>query len=120
MTDNDGRDGIDPSVAPVGTVCPDCEAISGWWVHLRRCALCAHIGCCDTSPSKHATAHFTETGHPIMQSFEPGENWFWSYPEQKTFFGPRLAEPTSRPESQPSPGPADRVPENWRDILGIA
>ncbi len=54
--------GIDPSVPPSGTGCVECEAASGWWLHLRRCAQCGHIGCCDTSPSQHATAHATATG----------------------------------------------------------
>lgn len=109
-------EGINPSVTPVATVCLDCEAVDGWWVHLRRCAQCAHIGCCDSSPSKHAAAHYAETGHPIVQSFEPGEDWFWNYRRKLRFFGPKLAEPRSRPADQPSPGPEGRVPDNWRDL----
>ena len=113
-----GLEGIDRNAPPVGTICLDCEAIDGWWLHLRRCAQCGHIGCCDNSPSQHARAHFTAAGHPVMQSFEPGENWFWNY-EQKLFFhGPKLAEPRSRPDDQPSPGPEGRVPEDWRDLVG--
>lgn len=49
------------------------------WVHLRRCLDCGHIGCCDSSPNKHATAHFRAIGHPVMQSFEPGEHWKWCF-----------------------------------------
>ena len=49
--------GIDPSVPPSGTGCLECEAVNGWWLHLRRCAQCGHIGCCDNSPAQHATAH---------------------------------------------------------------
>ena len=109
-------DGIDPTAVPIGTICLDCEAIDGWWVHLRRCAQCAHIGCCDSSVSKHAAAHFAETGHPIVQSFEPDEPWFWNYARKIRFFGPKLAEPRHRPLDQPSPGPADRVPDNWREL----
>jgi hypothetical protein len=55
------------------------------WVHLRRCVECGHIGCCDSSPNKHATAHNAATGHPIIRSFEPGEEWFWCYPDQLMF-----------------------------------
>ncbi|MET1052245.1 MAG: UBP-type zinc finger domain-containing protein [Mycetocola sp.] len=111
-------DGINPEVPPDGSLCVDCEADGGWWVHLRRCAQCGHIGCCDDSPAQHATAHYAATGHPAMQSFEPGEDWFWSYPLTLRFHGPTLAEPHSRPDDQPSPGPAGRVPDNWRDLIG--
>jgi hypothetical protein len=80
--------GIDPSVPPSGEGCVECEADSGWWVHLRRCAQCGHIGCCDTSPMQHATAHASATGHPFIQSFEPGEDWFYSYETKETYDGP--------------------------------
>ena len=50
-------EGIDPTAAPSGTGCAECEAAQGWWVHLRRCAQCGHVGCCDSSPSQHATKH---------------------------------------------------------------
>jgi len=49
------------------------------WVHLRSCIVCGWVGCCDDSPGRHATAHFAETGHPIMRSIEPGESWAWCY-----------------------------------------
>jgi hypothetical protein len=106
--------GIDPSVPPSGTGCVECDAIGGWWVHLRRCAQCGHIGCCDTSPSQHATAHWKATGHPVVQSFEPGEDWFWNYDTGEAFTGPRLAPPVHHPVDQPVPGPAGRVPPDWR------
>ena len=88
--------GVDPSVPPSGEGCADCEATGGWWVHLRRCAQCGHVGCCDSSPSQHATAHASATGHPIVQSFEPGESWFWDYASQDYYDGPssRLRTPT--------------------------
>ncbi len=108
---------IDPEVPPSGTGCVECETSGSWWVHLRRCAKCGHVGCCDDSIEKHATAHWRETGHPIMQSFEPGEDWFWDYRTGRTVRGPALASPTSHPDSQPAPGPADRVPADWREIL---
>jgi len=65
--------------------CTDCLAIGGRWVHLRRCTECGHVGCCDSSPNTHATKHFHATGHPLVQSFEPGEDWFWCYVDD-TFF----------------------------------
>ena len=111
------RAGIDPSVAPTGTGCVECEAQGGWWVHLRRCAQCGHIGCCDTSPGQHATAHFRATGHPVMTSFEPGEDWFWDFTTESAFVGPALAPATARPEDQTVPGPADRVPADWQDRI---
>jgi hypothetical protein len=107
--------GIDPAVAPSGSGCVECDAAGGWWVHLRRCAQCGHIGCCDTSPSRHARAHAAETGHPIIRSFEPGEDWFWSFEADGYYNGPNLAPPESRPVDQPTPGPFGRVPADWRD-----
>jgi len=62
-----------------GNGCVECLATGGRWVHLRRCATCGHVGCCDSSPGRHATAHFGGLGHPIVQSFEPGEDWYWCY-----------------------------------------
>jgi len=70
---------------PSGTGCVDCLAIGGTWLHLRRCLACGHIGCCDSSPNKHATAHFHSTGDPLVQSFEPGEEWFWCYTDELFF-----------------------------------
>jgi hypothetical protein len=112
------EDGIDPAAPPSGTGCMECEAASGWWLHLRRCALCGHIGCCDNSPAQHATAHFKETGHPVITSFEPGESWFYNYPDDGfDESGPALASPDSHPASQPVPGPAGRVPRDWQSHL---
>jgi Zn-finger in ubiquitin-hydrolases and other protein len=108
---------IDPSVPPSGPGCADCEQSGGWWVHLRRCAACGHVGCCDTSPAQHATAHFRSTGHPVMRSFEPGEDWFWDYTEQVAGRGPELAEPQHHPLGQPVPGPAGRVPSDWQQHI---
>jgi hypothetical protein len=109
--------GIDPSVRPSGTGCAECEATQGWWFHLRRCARCGHVGCCDSSPSQHATAHFRTTGHPLVQSFEPGEDWFWDYARDQFLEGPELAAPTSHPADQPAPGPRGRVPADWASHL---
>ncbi|HEY6327536.1 MAG TPA: UBP-type zinc finger domain-containing protein [Candidatus Cybelea sp.] len=88
-----------------------------WWFHLRRCAQCGHIGCCDQSLGKHATAHYNETHHPIIASFEPGETWFYSYATGEFMNGPRIAPPRSHPEDQPVPGPRGRVPTNWQALL---
>ena len=77
--------GIDPSVPPSGIGCVECTADGGWWVHLRRCAQCGHIGCCDSSPGRHATKHAHAEGHPIMRSIEPGEDWSWCYVDEVTF-----------------------------------
>lgn len=115
----DGRvtgamNGIDPLVPPSGTGCQECDSVGGWWVHLRRCAQCGHVGCCDTSPAQHASAHARTTGHPIIRSFEPGESWFWDYRTEQAADGPELAPPSNRPVDQSSPGPANRVPADWR------
>ena len=70
---------------PSGTGCVECLKTGGHWLHLRRCAECGHIGCCDNSPGKHATAHFAADAHPLIQSFEPGEEWFYCYPDDLAF-----------------------------------
>jgi len=114
MTDVEG---IDPTVAPSGAGCLECDASGGWWFHLRRCAQCGHVGCCDSSPSQHASAHAASTGHAIVQSFEPGENWFWDYQSEDYYDGPQLADPQNHPLSQSTPGPADRVPADWRQLI---
>ncbi|NID14248.1 UBP-type zinc finger domain-containing protein [Luteibacter yeojuensis] len=114
---NGKGNGIDPTAAPSGTGCAECEREDGWWLHLRRCAQCGHIGCCDDSLAKHATKHAQETGHPIIQSFEPGEDWFYDYRDESVFDGPILAPPNSHPVDQTVPGPEDRVPKRWQRIL---
>ena len=108
---------IDPTARPSGTGCAECEATGSWWLHLRRCAACGHIGCCDDSLNRHGTAHYRETGHAIEQSFEPGEDWFWDYRVEAFVDGPRLADPQSHPEVQTVPGPAERVPADWMSRL---
>jgi hypothetical protein len=111
------REGVDPSVPPSGSGCVECDQSGGWWVHLRRCAQCGHVGCCDTSPAQHATAHWRETGHPVIRTFEPGEDWFWDFTTDDGFRGPDLAPPLHHPEDQPTPGPAGRVPADWREHI---
>lgn len=62
--------------------CQECLATGGKWLHLRICLECGHVGCCDDSPNKHATAHANDTSHPIIRSIEPGEEWSWCYLDQ--------------------------------------
>jgi hypothetical protein len=65
--------------------CEDCLKTGGSWLHLRMCEICGHIGCCDQSPNKHATAHFHATSHPIMRSAQPAEDWSWCYVDEVAF-----------------------------------
>ena len=68
---------LDPPRTTQG--CQECERLGMSWVHLRQCMICGHVGCCDSSIGKHATAHFHKTGHAIMRSVEPGEDWMWCH-----------------------------------------
>jgi hypothetical protein len=75
-----------PAPAPSAQGCEDCLRIGASWVHLRWCTTCGHVGCCDSSPHKHATAHFHAHGdHPLVRSFEPDENWWWCYLDDRAF-----------------------------------
>ncbi|MFI5086546.1 MAG: UBP-type zinc finger domain-containing protein [Actinomycetales bacterium] len=65
--------------------CPDCVALGDSWYHLRECQSCGHVGCCDSSKNKHATAHYRSTGHPLIRSYQPGEGWWWCYEDEITF-----------------------------------
>ncbi|MFG6445948.1 UBP-type zinc finger domain-containing protein [Microbacterium sp. P07] len=114
---NASTDSLRTDVPPSGPGCVECDATGSWWVHLRRCARCGHVGCCDASLNKHATAHFHSTAHPVMQSYEPGEEWFWDYTTEEYLDGPALAPPRSHPRSQTVPGPADRLPADWERQL---
>ena len=67
---------------PKNRACEDCLKIGGSWVHLRVCLTCGHVGCCDSSPNRHATKHYHTSHHPIVQSIEPGEDWGWCYADQ--------------------------------------
>ena len=62
--------------------CEDCLAMGTAWVHLRICLGCGHVGCCDSSPQRHATAHAQGTSHPLVRSLQPGEDWSWCYDDQ--------------------------------------
>ena len=65
--------------------CEECLRDGTQWVHLRVCLSCGHVGCCDNSPGRHATGHHAETGHAVMRSAEPGEEWCWCYEDEKAF-----------------------------------
>lgn len=72
-------------VIPSGKGCEDCIPIGARWVHLRLCMSCGHVGCCDSSPNRHATAHFRDADHPVVQSYEPGEEWWWCFEDEVVF-----------------------------------
>ena len=109
---------IDPTVPPSGPGCVDCLATDdGWWFHLRRCAACGRVGCCDSSPSQHARRHAADAGHPIAANYEPDGEWFWNFASDEPADGPPLAPPLHHPLDQPVPAPADRVPPDWEDQL---
>ncbi len=72
-------------VTPSADGCEDCLKSGDSWVHLRLCEICGHVGCCDSSPNKHATKHFHATNHAIIKSFEAGENWGYCYPDDLFF-----------------------------------
>jgi hypothetical protein len=80
--------------------CADCLAAGTPWLHLRMCLECGHVGCCDDSPSRHATAHARDSGHPIIRSIEPGEDWSWCYPDQLAMI---IREVHGRSHIPPSP-----------------
>ena len=100
-----------------GPGCVECDASGGWWFHLRRCVSCGHVGCCDSSPSQHATAHFQATGHPVVRSYEPGEDWYWDYVGEGEAAPVAVPPPLHHPLDHTAPGPADRVPADWRSRL---
>ena len=75
--ENPGRKPVQPS----GHGCKECLEIGDGWVHLRLCMTCGHVGCCDSSPNTHATKHAHKTEHPVIRSYEPGEDWAFCYPD---------------------------------------
>lgn len=72
-------------VTPSAQGCEECLKIGDSWVHLRICKICGKVGCCDNSKNKHATRHYHESGHPIIQSFQPGETWLYCYSDELMF-----------------------------------
>ena len=79
--------------------CEDCLKSGDPWLHLRICLSCGHVGCCDDSPNRHATAHATATGHPIIRSLQPGEEWSWCYRDELVMRLPDVAGETKIPPS---------------------
>ena len=72
-------------VGPPQGGCADCLEIGGTWVHLRQCLACGRTTCCNQSPNRHATAHFRDTGHPMIRSVAPDEPWQWCYPDDRLY-----------------------------------
>jgi uncharacterized UBP type Zn finger protein len=71
------------AVTPSSPGCVECLRSGSPWVHLRLCLSCGHVGCCDSSPNRHATKHFHETEHPVIRSYEPGERWAYCYSDEE-------------------------------------
>ena len=76
-------------VAARSTGCEECLRSGSSWVHLRLCLECGHVGCCDDSPNRHATQHFHTTSHPMIVSYEPGEQWAWCYVDREAMAVPQ-------------------------------
>jgi len=83
-------------VPPRAPGCEECLLTGASWVHLRLCLSCGHVGCCDSSPGRHATKHFRGTGDPVVASFEPGERWAWCYVDESDLDVPKSVEPYLR------------------------
>jgi uncharacterized UBP type Zn finger protein len=79
--------------------CEDCLRIGSKWLHLRICLTCGHVGCCDNSPNRHATAHYHATSHPLIRSLEPGEEWSWCYVDEVFLEIPEVTGETRIPPS---------------------
>lgn len=78
---------ISPELPEPEGVCEDCVKEGTQWVHLRQCAICGHVGCCDSSDRRHARRHWHATGHAVIRSAEPGEDWMWCY-EHESYVKP--------------------------------
>jgi uncharacterized UBP type Zn finger protein len=79
--------------------CEDCLREGGVWLHLRICLSCGHVGCCDDSPNRHATAHSRASDHPLIRSLEPGEDWSWCYADDVAMRIPQIQGETQIPPS---------------------
>ena len=79
--------------------CQDCLASGGQWLHLRICLECGKVGCCDSSPNRHASAHARESGHPLIRSLEPGEEWSWCFADDVALLIPQVQGETQIPPS---------------------
>lgn len=85
-------------VVPSALGCEECLKVGSQWVHLRLCRTCGHVGCCDSSPLKHARAHFEQTGHSIIEGYDPPEGWGWCYADRK-----EIELPNQTPQRGPIP-----------------
>lgn len=79
--------------------CEDCLKEGTQWAHLRICLECGHVGCCDDSPERHATRHNTQSGHPLIRSLEPGEEWSWCFIDEIAMLIPEVKGQTTIPPS---------------------
>jgi uncharacterized UBP type Zn finger protein len=96
-------DDLKPVLPRTPSGCEECLKMGSRWVHLRLCLVCGHVGCCDNSPHRHATAHYHASQHPVIRSFEPGEDWGWCYVDEQ------FVEPLPRPKrTAPGSGPSRR------------
>ena len=125
-TEFDDPPGPSPDPDSTGR-CADCAAIgSTVWAHLRMCLTCGHVGCCDSSPHRHASPHHGDTGHPVMRSFEPGENWRWgsrtsaSSDRGRSGRGRRPRCPGGRRTPRPRPPRGTRRTRRDRRRVGVA
>lgn len=89
---------LDPVPPRTPEGCEECLKTGSAWVHLRLCLSCGHVGCCDSSPGRHATKHFQHKHHPVVASFEPGEQWAWCYVDQAEVDVPDQALPYLKDE----------------------
>ncbi len=83
--------------------CEECLAAGTPWLHLRICLECGHVGCCDSSPNKHASLHAREAEHPVMRSLEPGEDWSWCFVDEVAMRIPQVQGDTRIPPSPLAP-----------------
>ena len=83
--------------------CSDCMDSGGRWVHLRMCLMCGRVGCCDSSPSRHASKHAAAEAHPIASSFEPGEEWSWCYIDEVALLIEKIPHPHHQPYDTDDP-----------------
>ncbi len=98
------------AVLPSAGGCESCLRMGESWVHLRICLTCGHVGCCDSSPHKHASKHYAETGHPMMVSAEPGEAWAWCFVDQLEM---RTREPVESRDADADAGPSRIGSRAW-------
>jgi uncharacterized UBP type Zn finger protein len=100
MADCNHRDHVRVTELPESIQgCEECLKTGDGWVHLRICLECGKVGCCDSSPNRHASAHARESGHPIIRSIEPGESWAWCFVDETPLDVPGVKGETRIPRS---------------------